>query len=495
MLPANEPTRKGTMSLANAENISQQLPSVLTLLDSAFSQKSAKRSRLEIAADSPLSKEAFRKTFMFTSDLIFGRLSENLNRKEKFNLGLSADLKPAVIVKSKPEKSVGQSKQVKSKPPKDSGIVSKSKKARSNEKDPKGMKRLPDENITRVVPANHTSHLFGDQHINTKGMTKSDSVEELDNRSDNAKNFTIERLLGKEEQNNLITNNSVEVTVPSGPSTVDYVKVKIEPRSPNVKSEETSPVIREVEECGKGMKLPNISQFFEPVDQMDFQCSTASKFDIGTEQGASNFTWLNGENTPCSFPSPLIIKDFPLLRNTGRIEFNRVSVIQSQDETSPQSPDQKPTLKQEKDRAVVMEDKTVVLEVKEKPKVNNKPVKKTEPESDGEETSTQPLQPRQQQQVQGSKGFRCEKCGKIYCRKYVLKIHMRTHSGEKPLKCQVCGKSFSDPSNMKKHVKLHETDHVTYPCKFCGRNFVRRRGLLNHLHSMHSRFPFAHPQI
>ena len=480
------------MSLANAENISQQLPSVLTLLDSAFSPKSTKKSRLDIGTDSPLSKEAFRKTFMFTSDLIFGRLSENLSRKENFHLGLSADLKPAAIVKSKPEKGLGQKKQVRNSLPKEVGLASKSKKARLNEKDQKDMKRLPDENITRRVPANHTASLYTDQQINTKVMTKSDSVEELDNRSDNAKNFTIERLLGKEEQHNLIGNNTIDVMLPNGPNTVDYVKVKIEPGSPDINNEEKLPLKGDVEDCDKGIKLPNISQFFEPVDQMDFQCSSVSKCDIGTKQGGSNFTWLNGENTPCSFPSPMVIKDFPLLRNTGRIEFNRStpSVMQSQEETSPKPPEQKPNLKQEME-----EETSAVMEIKEKPKVNPRTIKKKEPQSDGEETSTQPLQPCQQQQVPGSKGFRCEKCGKIYCRKYVLKIHMRTHSGEKPLKCQVCGKSFSDPSNMKKHVKLHETDHVTYPCKFCGRNFVRRRGLLNHLHSMHSRFPFVHPQI
>ena len=70
---------------------------------------------------------------------------------------------------------------------------------------------------------------------------------------------------------------------------------------------------------------------------------------------------------------------------------------------------------------------------------------------------------------------------------HYFQIHKRVHSGEKPLICWICGKRFSDPSNMKKHEKLHESDHVTFPCKLCGRNFVRRRGLLNHLHSMHAR--------
>ena len=85
-----------------------------------------------------------------------------------------------------------------------------------------------------------------------------------------------------------------------------------------------------------------------------------------------------------------------------------------------------------------------------------------------------------------TQGFRCEYCGKVYCRKYVLKIHMRTHTGFKPLRCKVCDKSFSDPSNMKKHVKLHETEDTVHKCRHCGRNFVRYRGLLNHIKSKHS---------
>ena len=85
-----------------------------------------------------------------------------------------------------------------------------------------------------------------------------------------------------------------------------------------------------------------------------------------------------------------------------------------------------------------------------------------------------------------TQGFKCNYCGKVYCRKYVLKIHMRTHTGFKPLRCKVCDKSFSDPSNMKKHVKLHESEDTVHKCRYCGRNFVRYRGLLNHIKSKHS---------
>jgi DNA-directed RNA polymerase subunit RPC12/RpoP len=84
-----------------------------------------------------------------------------------------------------------------------------------------------------------------------------------------------------------------------------------------------------------------------------------------------------------------------------------------------------------------------------------------------------------------SKGHLCVFCGKLYSRKYGLKIHLRTHTGYKPLKCKICLRAFGDPSNLNKHIRLHAQGNTPYQCTYCGKILVRRRDLVRHLKSRH----------
>ncbi|XP_073837929.1 PR/SET domain 13 [Musca autumnalis] len=93
-------------------------------------------------------------------------------------------------------------------------------------------------------------------------------------------------------------------------------------------------------------------------------------------------------------------------------------------------------------------------------------------------------------------GHLCIYCGKMYSRKYGLKIHIRTHTGFKPLKCKYCLRPFGDPSNLNKHIRLHlqsaaqagghSSGAEAYQCTLCHKTFARRRDLQKHVENRHA---------
>ncbi|CAD5110703.1 DgyrCDS78 [Dimorphilus gyrociliatus] len=103
-------------------------------------------------------------------------------------------------------------------------------------------------------------------------------------------------------------------------------------------------------------------------------------------------------------------------------------------------------------------------------------------EKDGEPID---LLPRSLYMNKSNKGHLCIYCGKLYSRKYGLKIHLRTHTGYKPLKCKICLRPFGDPSNLNKHIRLHAEGDTPYRCHLCGKVLVRRRDLDRHIRSRH----------
>ncbi|KIH58460.1 zinc finger, C2H2 type [Ancylostoma duodenale] len=50
---------------------------------------------------------------------------------------------------------------------------------------------------------------------------------------------------------------------------------------------------------------------------------------------------------------------------------------------------------------------------------------------------------------------KCDVCGKVFSRLWLLQGHLRSHTGQRPFGCAHCGKSFADRSNLRAHILTH----------------------------------------
>ncbi|XP_044761136.1 protein suppressor of hairy wing-like [Coccinella septempunctata] len=80
------------------------------------------------------------------------------------------------------------------------------------------------------------------------------------------------------------------------------------------------------------------------------------------------------------------------------------------------------------------------------------------------------------------KPFTCGECGKSFVFKQGLENHIATHNADKPHKCNYCEAFFTSPIKLTRHLTSHAVLRP-YPCKFCKRTFLLSHHLTRHMRS------------
>lgn len=84
----------------------------------------------------------------------------------------------------------------------------------------------------------------------------------------------------------------------------------------------------------------------------------------------------------------------------------------------------------------------------------------------------------------GEKRFQCTCCKKGFGRKAELKRHLLIHAEEKPFCCALCPKGFRNPQNLQRHILIH-TGELPYECHLCSYNFNQSSNLKRHMKNVH----------
>lgn len=74
--------------------------------------------------------------------------------------------------------------------------------------------------------------------------------------------------------------------------------------------------------------------------------------------------------------------------------------------------------------------------------------------------------------------YRCDQCGRCFVSRGGLDDHLRVHTDERPFECDECDKAFRHKGVLKSHKRLHALPE--FLCVPCGKRFARRGYLMDH---------------
>ncbi|XP_073701388.1 zinc finger protein 142 [Garra rufa] len=86
------------------------------------------------------------------------------------------------------------------------------------------------------------------------------------------------------------------------------------------------------------------------------------------------------------------------------------------------------------------------------------------------------------------RSFICEKCGKAFKTRFLLKTHQRKHSEELPYVCSICQRAFRWPAGLRHHYLSH-TNQLPFYCLHCPYRAKQKFQVVKHLQRHHPDLP------